>query len=165
MPKYAAGREKVPLRLFLLKLGYSGNRIFKLYLYGETIMEKFLSAVLFINGCFDIVLGVGLIFFLFPMAGLLDYPQLSRPAVFGFGGWGIAAVCLGAGRILSSFDKKNYTLWGFLGLLEGTLLTLFCLFHIRTGTVTFLQAGLPVLIGAGFGFCYAVSFRAWFRRS
>jgi hypothetical protein len=127
----------------------------------EAVMKNFLRIALFINGCFDILIGVGLIFFLFPLGRLLDYSQLSNPAFFGFGGWGIAAICFGAGRIISSFDDKKYTLWGFLGLLEGTLLTLFCLFHIGKGTVTFLQAVIPLFVAAGFGICYAISYRVW----
>lgn len=70
-------------------------------------MKKFMSAVLFFNGCIDMMVGAGLIFFLYPLSGLLDYPLLAKSAVFSFGGWGTAAICFGVGRIFSSFDEKK----------------------------------------------------------
>jgi hypothetical protein len=70
------------------------------------------------------------------------------------GGWGTATLILGTGRIIASGDQKKHRLWTILGLLEGIVLTLFCLRFWLGGFLSFLQVSLPLAIAVIFTTAY-----------
>jgi hypothetical protein len=61
------------------------------------------------------------------MAILMSYPELPDYVSFVIGGWGIAALSFALGRVAASRDEKKFKFWGFLGLVEGVVLYVFCL--------------------------------------
>ena len=126
-------------------------------------MQSFVKNVLLINGLINIGVGLCLIFLPIQMANWLGYPQLPDYMPFVIGGWGIASLTLGLGRTSASRDKRKYRLWAFLGLLEGFVLSLFCLRYWLGGALTFRQVSVPFLIAVFFGAAYAVSIPTWSR--
>jgi len=121
-------------------------------------MRNFLKRVLLVNGVVDICVGAGLVFAPKKFGGFLGFFGLPDYASFLAGGWGVAALILGFGRITASWDQKKWRLWSLLGLLEGSILAVFCLRYWLGGVLTFHQVSVPLLIGAVFAICYAASY-------
>lgn len=114
-----------------------------------------LRGILLINGIVDIAIGIGLALIPNRVGRILGYPEMPGFALFLAGGWGVAAVAFGTGRVLASRRKENLRFWAFLGLLEGGLLSLFCLRFYFSGVMEFVQVVLPMAVGGIFGICYA----------
>ena len=65
-------------------------------------MKRFIKAALCINGVIDVLTGLALIFLPNKFAHLLGYPEFPQDVNFIMGGWGIAALTFGKGRVLAS---------------------------------------------------------------
>ena len=126
-------------------------------------MKSFIKATLFINGVIDVFVGLSLIFLPKQFASLLGYPELPQEANFIIGGWGIAALTFGVGRVLASNREERYRLWAILGLLEGIVLMTFCLRYWLGSVLIFMQVSVPLLIAVFFSIAYAVSYSTWSR--
>ncbi|MGD2294724.1 MAG: hypothetical protein PVF22_02690 [Candidatus Aminicenantes bacterium] len=124
-------------------------------------MKIFLKNILLLNGLVNIGVGIALILIPIQMADLLGYPELPAYTSFIIGGWGIAALSFGIGRVSASRDQKKFRLWAFLGLVEGAILTVFCLKYWLSGTLVFLQVSVPLLVALIFGSAYAISYPSW----
>ena len=126
-------------------------------------MKSFIKATLFINGVIDVFVGLSLIFLPKQFASLLGYPELPQEVNFIIGGWGIAALTFGVGRVLASNREERYRLWAILGLLEGIVLMTFCLRYWLGSVLIFMQVSVPLLIAVFFSIAYAVSYSTWSR--
>ena len=126
-------------------------------------MKSFIKAALFINGVIDVIVGLALIFFPEQFASLFGYPELSQDVNFIIGGWGIAALTFGVGRVLASNREERYRLWAILGFFEGIVLMTFCLRYWLCDALNFMQVSVPLLIAAFFSIVYAVSYPTWSR--
>ena len=73
------------------------------------------------------------------------------------GGWGIAALIFGIGRIWTSYESEFYWVMVILGLIEAILLAFYCLFNVFFLEISFLQAMLPLAIGIIYGLLYLVA--------
>ncbi len=124
-------------------------------------MKSFIKAFLFINGVIDVLTGLALIFLPKQFAHLLGYPEFPQDVNFIIGGWGIAALTFGVGRVLASNREERYRLWAFLGLLEGIVLLTFCLRYWLGGVLIFMQVSVPLIIALFFSVAYAVSYPTW----
>ena len=83
----------------------------------KTQLVKF---VLFSNGVIDLFAAIALFFpvFKFPLPG---YALYTNQLAFVAGGWGIAALTFGIGRIWASCKSEFYWIMVILGLVEGVL--------------------------------------------
>ncbi|RPH88888.1 MAG: hypothetical protein EHM72_11610 [Calditrichaeota bacterium] len=118
--------------------------------------------VLFSNGVVDIGAATALFFPMFnlPLPGYSAYPI---PLAFIAGGWGIAALTFGIGRIWASSMPECYGLMVNLGLIEGSILAIFCVLNVVFFGITLLQALLPLAIGSVYAILYAAAKIALFR--
>jgi hypothetical protein len=112
--------------------------------------------VLLTNGIADLIAAIALFFPLLdlPLPGYSDY---TNEIAFVAGGWGIAALTFGIGRIWSSYRPEFYFVMAVLGLLEGSVLTAFCLINVLFFDISFIQAIMPLSIGSIFGALYLLS--------
>lgn len=124
-------------------------------------MKSFIKAALFINGVIDMVIGLVLIFLPEQFGQFLGYPEFLQEVNFIIGGWGIAALTFGVGRVLASNREERYRLWAFLGLLEGIVLLAFCLRYWLGGFLTSIQVSVPLIVALFFSIAYAVSYPTW----
>ena len=124
-------------------------------------MKNFLRAALLINGVIDGFMGLVLIFLPKHIANLLGYPELPQEVNFIIGGWGVAALIFGTGRILASLREGRYRLWAFLGFLEGIVLLILCLRYWLGHVLIFRQVSLPLIVALVFSVAYAVLYPTW----
>ncbi|HEM49549.1 MAG TPA: hypothetical protein ENO27_04995 [Caldithrix sp.] len=117
--------------------------------------NKFIRIVLMSNGIVDLFAALALFFPVFniPLPGYNSYT--SELAFIG-GGWGIAAMTFGIGRIWTSYKPEFYWIMTVLGLLEGITLSVFCLISFIFLGISFLQAMLPLSIGSIYGILYVI---------
>lgn len=120
--------------------------------------DRFVRFVLLSNGVVD--LGAALSLF-FPILGLglPGYGAYTPEIAFVAGGWGIAALTFGIGRIWASFKPELHPVMVVLGLIEGTALSLFCVGSVLFLGLTWLQVMLALAVGSVFGLLYWI---AWF---
>jgi len=117
---------------------------------------QFARFVLLSNGVADLFAAVALFFpeFDIPLPGYENYtPGLKFVA----GGWGIAALTFGVGRIWTSTKPGFHRVMLSLGLIEASMLTVFCLLSILFVGITWLQAMFPLLIGGTWGILYLLA--------
>ena len=122
----------------------------------KPIRNKFIRIVLMTNGIVDLLAALALFFPVFniPLPGYNSYT--SELAFIG-GGWGIAAMTFGIGRIWASYKPEFYWLMTILGLVEGITLCIFCLINVKFLGISFLQAILPLAIGSVYGGLYLIA--------
>jgi hypothetical protein len=120
---------------------------------GPTLFIKY---ILLSNGVIDLLAALALFFptLNLPLPG---YPASTNQLAFIAGGWGIAALTFGIGRIWTSQKPEFFRVMTILGLIEGGSLSVFCLINISFLEITWLQASLPLAIGSIFGSLYFVS--------
>ncbi len=118
---------------------------------------KFAKIVLLINGIVDILIGITLVFLPNLMAQMLSYPALTGHSLYFAGGWGIAAISFGVARIWASFVESFVWYNVILGLLEGSILTVFSIVvpFIYSG-VTFIHVSMSIAVGSSFMIIYAI---------
>jgi hypothetical protein len=119
--------------------------------------EKFNQYVLFTNGVVDIFAAFALFF---PLLGisLPGYSSYTSELAFVSGGWAIAALTFGIGRIWTSYRPEFYRVMVALGLFEGVTLSLFCLVNVYFLGISLLQAMLPLAVGGIYGALYLIAF-------
>jgi len=119
--------------------------------------EKFNQYVLFTNGVVDIFAALALFF---PLLGisLPGYSSYTSELAFVSGGWAIAALTFGIGRIWTSYRPEFYRVMVALGLFEGVTLSLFCLVNVYFLGISLLQAMLPLAVGGIYGALYLIAF-------
>lgn len=119
---------------------------------------RFVRFVLLSNGVVD--LGAALSLF-FPVLGLRlpGYDAYTPEIAFVAGGWGIAALTFGIGRIWASFKPELHRVMVVLGLIEGTVLSLFCVGSAIFLSVSWLQVMLALAVGGVYGVLYWI---VWF---
>jgi len=122
-------------------------------LHKNTRLTRF---VLFSNGVADLFAAVALFFPMFNLP-LPGYENLPNELKFVAGGWGIAALTFGVGRIWTSTKPGFHRVMLALGLIEGGMLTVFCLLSILFVGITWLQAMFPLFIGGTWGMLYLVA--------
>lgn len=118
--------------------------------------------VLFSNGIFDLFAAIALFFPILnlPLPGYVSY---NNQLAFIAGGWGIAALSFGIGRIWASYKSEFYQFMVILGLVEGVILVIYCLFNVFFLEISLIQAMLPLAIGSVYGVLYIVSLLALLR--
>lgn len=121
------------------------------------IYMKFAKIVLLINGIVDVLIGISLVFLPNIMAQLLGLPALQNHSLYFAGGWGIAAISFGVARIWASFVETFVWYNVILGLLEGSILTVFSIIvpFIYSG-VTFIHVSMSIAVGSSFMIIYAI---------
>jgi len=119
--------------------------------------ERYLAVVLLLNGAVNVLAAVMMI--AFPALGLHipGYQQLHYQTAFAVGGWGIAAFSFGVARLWASRQPAYRWYMATVGVLEGALLSLYCLARIAWSPTTLLEAALPLSIALLFGLAYAVA--------
>jgi len=119
----------------------------------KTQLVKF---VLFSNGVIDLFAAIALFFpvFKFPLPG---YALYTNQLAFVAGGWGIAALTFGIGRIWASCKSEFYWIMVILGLVEGVMLAMYCLISVVFLEISLLQAILPLATGSVYGVLYFVA--------
>jgi len=122
----------------------------------EPIRNKFVRFILLSNGIVDLFAALALFspIFNIPLPG---YDFYTSELVFIGGGWGIAALTFGIGRIWASYKPELYWIMTVLGLIEGIILSVFCMINILFLGVSFIQAILPLAIGSIYGILYVVA--------
>ena len=112
--------------------------------------------ILLSNGIIDLFAALALFFPILniPLPGYATY---TSQLAFVAGGWGIAALTFGTGRIWTSFKPEYYWLMMVLGLIEGIALTVFCLINVLFLGISLLQALLPLGIGSICGILYLIA--------
>jgi hypothetical protein len=112
--------------------------------------------VLFSNGVVDIFAAIALFFPLFnlPLPGYTSYTNLLS---FVSGGWGIAALTFGIGRIWTSYKPEFYWVMVILGLIEGVFLSMYSLINVIFFDLSWLHVMLSFCVGSIFGILYFVA--------
>ena len=123
------------------------------------ISMKMAKIFLLINGIADVLIGIPLVFLPNFMAELMSYPAvLSDSALYFAGGWGIAAICFGIARIWASFVEQLVWYNVYLGLLEGTILTIFSIISpIIFPTLTYVNVSISLAIASSFMIMYSIA--------
>ncbi|MHA1126579.1 MAG: hypothetical protein ACTSO7_16385 [Candidatus Heimdallarchaeota archaeon] len=118
---------------------------------------KFIKIVLLVNGIIDVLVGGSLLFFPDLMARIVSYPNLTGPAYYFAGGWGIAAICFGIARIWAAFVDKLVWYNVILGAFEGIVLMTFSLVTpFLYSSMTFVNVAISLAIGSSFGLTYSI---------
>jgi len=128
----------------------------------EQKKNPFARYILLSNGIIDIFAAISLFFPVFKLP-LPGYTSYSAQLSFIAGGWGIAALTFGIGRIWTSYKSEFYWVMVILGLVEGMTLSLFCLINVIFLDMSWLQVMLPFSVGSVFGILYFVSLIALVR--
>ena len=117
---------------------------------------QFIRIILFSNGVVDLLAAIALFFpvFKIPLPGYASY---TNQFAFIAGGWGIAAFTFGIGRIWASFKFEFYWFMVILGLLEGVLLSLYCLINVLFLEISLLQVMLSLSVGSVYGVFYFIA--------
>ena len=115
--------------------------------------NRIVRFILFSNGVIDLFAALALFFpvLKLPLPGYTSYTNILA---FIAGGWGIAALTLGIGRIWASYKPEFYWVMVILGLTEGILLALYSLVNVFFLGISLLQAMLSLVIGSVFGVLY-----------
>ena len=124
--------------------------------------SRFVRFVLLSNGAVDLFAAVALFFPVLNLP-LPGYASYTSELAFAAGGWGIATLALGAGRIWASDNPEFHWMMVVLGLLEGIPLATYCLIGVFLLEVSLLQAMLPLAVGSIFGALYIVALLALLR--
>jgi hypothetical protein len=124
----------------------------------QTKKNHMVRFVLFSNGIVDLAAALALFFPVFKLP-LPDYASFTSELAFVAGGWGIAALTFGIGRIWTSYKPEFYWVMVILGLIEEAILTAFCLINVFFLEVSLLQAILPLAVGSIYSFLYVVALR------
>jgi hypothetical protein len=119
--------------------------------------KSFLCRILAANGIVD--LGCAAILLVLPLLRIpvLGYQVFDSQGAYMAGGWGVATLALGLGRLLASSRPASHPVMLAMGLIEGTVLALFSLLHVAFAGVPLMQASPPLAVGVVFGVLYTVS--------
>ena len=117
---------------------------------------RFAAFALLTNGIADVLGAVALFFPLFGLR-LPGYASYPHPLAFVAGGWGIAALTFGIGRIWTSFRPEFHRVMVVLGLFEGVVLTAYCVFNVRFLGITWTQAMLILSVSGVWAVLYSVA--------
>jgi len=85
------------------------------------------------------------------------YASYTNQFAFIAGGWGIAAFTFGIGRIWASYKFEFYWFMVILGLLEGVILSLYCMINVFFLEISLLQVMLPLSVGSVYGVFYFIA--------
>jgi hypothetical protein len=118
--------------------------------------DVLLRFVLLSNGSVDIVCTIVLLLLPLLHRPLLGYQIFDGQGALMAGGWGIATLALGVTRIWASNRARYHEPMNLMGLVEGSTLAVFTFIYVLTGTVTLVQALLPLAIGVVYGVLYAI---------
>jgi hypothetical protein len=112
--------------------------------------------ILFSNGVIDLLAAIALFspVLKLPLPG---YPSYTNQLAFVAGGWGIAALTFGIGRIWASYKPEFYWIMVILGLVEGVILAMYCLINVFFLGISLLQAMLPLAVGSIYSVLYFVA--------
>jgi len=116
----------------------------------------FIRIILLSNGVVDLFAAIALFFPVFKIA-LPGYASYTNQFAFIAGGWGIAAFTFGIGRIWASYKFEFYWFMVVLGLLEGVILSLYCLINVFFLEISLLQVMLPLSVGSVYGVFYFIA--------
>lgn len=118
--------------------------------------NRFVRSVLFSNGVIDLFAALALFFpvLKLPLPGYSSYTNILA---FISGGWGIAVLTFGIGRIYASYKPEFFWMMVILGLTEAILLAFYSLFNVFFLEISFLQAMLPLVIGIIYGLLYLLA--------
>ena len=117
---------------------------------------QFIRMILLSNGVVDLLAAIALFFPLFKIA-LPGYASYTNQFAFIAGGWGTAAFTLGIGRIWASYKFEFYWFMVILGLLEGVILSLYCLINVFFLEISLLQVMLSLSVGSVYGVFYFIA--------
>jgi hypothetical protein len=118
--------------------------------------------VLFSNGIIDLFSAIALFFPVLNLP-LPGYSSYTKQLAFVAGGWGIAALTFGIGRIWASYKSEFYWMMVILGLVEGVILAIYCLISVFFFEISLIQAILPLAVGCVYGVLYFVALLALLR--
>ena len=116
----------------------------------------FIRIILLSNGVVDLFAAIALFFPVFKIA-LPGYASYTNQFAFIAGGWGIAAFTFGIGRIWASYKFEFYWLMVILGLLEGVILSLYCLINVFFLEISLLQVMFSLSVGSVYGVFYFIA--------
>jgi len=122
----------------------------------RTKRDRLVRFVLFSNGVIDLFAALALLFPVLKLP-LPGYATYTNQLAFIAGGWGIAALTLGIGRIWASYKIEFHWIMVILGLLEGFILTMYCLINVLFLDISLLQALLPLAAGSIYSILYYVA--------
>jgi hypothetical protein len=117
---------------------------------------KFIRIILLSNGVVDLFAAIALFFPVFKIA-LPGYASYTNQFAFIAGGWGIAAFTFGIGRIWASYKFEFYWFMVILGLLEGVILSLYCLINVFFLEISLLQVMLSLSVASVYGVFYFIA--------
>ncbi len=117
---------------------------------------QFIRIILLSNGVVDLFAAIALFFPVFKIA-LPGYASYTNQFAFIAGGWGIAAFTFGIGRIWASYKFEFYWFMVVLGLLEGVILSLYCLINVFFLEISLLQVMLSLSVGSVYGVFYFIA--------
>ena len=116
----------------------------------------FIRIILLSNGVVDLLAAIALFFPVFKIA-LPGYDSYTNQFAFIAGGWGIAAFTFGIGRIWASYKFEFYWFMVILGLLEGVILSLYCLINVFFLEISLLQVMFSLSVGSVYGVFYFIA--------
>jgi hypothetical protein len=123
----------------------------------KTKRNRFVRSVLFSNGVIDLISAMVLFFpvLKIPLPGVAIY---THQLAFIAGGWGIAVLTLGIARMWASQKIEFHWIMVILGLVEGFILSMYCLINVLFLDISMLQAILPYAIGSVYCilYCFAL---------
>jgi hypothetical protein len=117
---------------------------------------QFIRMILLSNGVVDLLAAIALFFPVFKIA-LPGYASYTNQFAFIAGGWGIAAFTFGIGRIWASYQFEFYWFMVILGLLEGVILSLYCLINVFFLEISLLQVMPSLSVGSVYGVFYFIA--------
>jgi hypothetical protein len=128
----------------------------------STKRNRFVRFVLFSNGVIDLLAAIALFFPVLKLP-LPGYATYTHQLAFVAGGWGIAALTFGIGRIWASYKIEFHWMMVILGLLEGFIFSMYCLINILFLNISLLQAFFPLAVGSIYTILYFVAMLSLFR--
>ena len=120
------------------------------------IGQSLLGIVLWTNGLVDLICAAVLLVLPLLRIPVLGYSVFDAQGAFMAGGWGIATLALGVGRLWASPRPAFHPLMLLLGLFEGITLAVFCAISYFLARPPFVQVLPPLAVGVVFGFSYLV---------
>lgn len=115
-----------------------------------------IKGVLLANGIVDLACSAILLILPLLRIPVLGFGIFDVQGALMAGGWGLAAMTFGFGRILASSRPTSHALMRTLGILEGVALTVYCPAYAILAPAPFVQVLLPFLVGFVFAALYLV---------
>jgi hypothetical protein len=123
---------------------------------GNTPRVRALRVLLMADGTVLLLLGALLMLFPKRVEAAFHFANLPDGVSYLIGMWGCALVSLGVGYAVAAGDPARHVVWVKIGIVRALLETIFGGWAVRSGVVTWQQAGFGIIMAIFIAVAYIV---------